>query len=262
MAMWNIDTQEYLANNKTLFEAFQIADKDGNIINTFGAASNIPIAAGLVDGYSHINKFGFTGDDVNSTTTIWDGNTAGNYYPWPSTAGVASVASSSNAGATVEIQGLDENYNLQTANATIGGSTTEQFIRIFRARMIDVNNDDDVDISIGGTVVAKILEDNGQTLMAVYTIPAGKTGYFMQFQGTTDKVNAPIKFKLMARPFDNGSAFNIKGQFGSQGGNPVHFNYAVPLVFTEKTDIKIDIAAGGTVGAGATFDIILVDNPA
>ena len=38
--------------------------------------------------------------------------------------------------------------------------------------------------------------------------------------------------------------------------------YAVPLVFTEKTDIKIDIAAGGTVGAGATFDIILVDNPA
>ena len=62
MAMWNIDTQEYLANNKTLFEAFQIADKDGNIINTFGAASNIPIAAGLVDGYSHINKFGFTGD--------------------------------------------------------------------------------------------------------------------------------------------------------------------------------------------------------
>ena len=72
---------------------------------------------------------------------------AGNYYPWPSTAGVASVASSSNAGATVEIQGLDENYNLQTVNATIESSTTEQFIRIFRARMIDVNNDDDVDIS-------------------------------------------------------------------------------------------------------------------
>lgn len=262
MAIWNKNNQAYLQDNKTLFEAFLLADKDGNVINSFGVASNIPIAAGLVDGYSHINKFGYTGTDVNDNTTIWDGNSAGNLYPFPTTAGVATVASDSNSGATVEIQGLDENYNLQVVTATIGGSTTEQFIRIFRARMVDVANDDDVDISIGGTVVAKILEGNGQTLMAVYTVPAGKTAYFMQFQGTTDKVNAPMKFKLMARPFDNGTAFNIKGQFGTQGGNPVNFNYAVPLVFAEKTDLKIDIEAGGTVGAGATFDIILVDNPA
>ena len=58
MAIWNKNNQAYLQDNKTLFEAFLLADKDGNIINSFGVASNIPIAAGLVDGYGHINKFG------------------------------------------------------------------------------------------------------------------------------------------------------------------------------------------------------------
>ena len=50
MAIWNKNTQAYLQDNKTLFEAFMLSDKDGNIINSFGIASNIPIAAGELDG--------------------------------------------------------------------------------------------------------------------------------------------------------------------------------------------------------------------
>ena len=66
MAMWNKNEQAYMQDNKTLFEAFLLADKNGNIINSFGVASNIPIAAGLVDGYGHINKFGATDGDVTA----------------------------------------------------------------------------------------------------------------------------------------------------------------------------------------------------
>jgi hypothetical protein len=126
--------------------------------------------------------------------------------------------------------------------------------------MVTTDNTTDISVSINGTVVAKILDGNGQTLMSVYTIPAGKTGYLMQIMGTMDKANAPVKFKLFARPFGNG--FNLKGQFGTQGGNPVSYNYSVPLVFTEKTDIKVNVETAGAVGCGATFDLILVDNPA
>ena len=75
MAMWNKNEQAYMQDNKTLFEAFLLADKNGNIINSFGVASNIPIAAGLVDGYGHINKFGATDGDV-TLGTIWDGNSS------------------------------------------------------------------------------------------------------------------------------------------------------------------------------------------
>ena len=259
MAMWNIDTQAYLANNKTLFEAFQIADKDGNIINTFGAASNIPIAAGLVDGYSHINKFGHTGDDINGTTTIWDGSNG--VYVWPTAAGVVSVASASQAGETVVVEGLDVNYNIVSEETTIGGTTTAEFYRIYRAYMTGDTNESDVTFQIGGTTYAIILADNGQTLMTTYTVPAGKTAYLMQLTCTMDKTNAPTYFRLMSRPVDNGTAFNVKSQLGSQGGNPVNFEYAVPLKFLEKTDIKVDVITQGAVGCGATYDLILVDNP-
>ena len=259
MAIWNKLTQAYLTGNKTLFEAFMLADKDGNIINTFGSASNIPIAAGLVDGYSHINKFGHTGSDINGTTTIWDGSNG--VYTWPTAAGVVSVASASQSGETVVVEGLDVNYNIISEETTIGGTTTAEFYRIYRAYMTGDQNLSDVTFSIGGTTYAIILADNGQTLMTTYTVPAGKTAYLMQLTCTMDKANAPVSFRLMSRPVDNGTAFNIKSQLGSQGGNPVSFEYAVPLVFPEKTDIKVDVITQGSVGCGATYDLILVDNP-
>ena len=259
MAIWNKLTQAYLTGNKTLFEAFMLADKDGNIINTFGSASNIPIAAGLVDGYSHINKFGHTGDDINGTTTIWDGSNG--VYTWPTAAGVVSVASGTQSGETVVVEGLDVNYNIISEETTIGGTTTAEFYRIYRAYMTGDTNESDVTFQIGGTTYAIILADNGQTLMTTYTVPAGKTAYLMQLTCTMDKTNAPTFFRLMSRPVDNGTAFNIKSQLGSQGGNPVNFEYAVPLVFPEKTDIKVDVITQGSVGCGATYDLILVDNP-
>ena len=259
MAIWNKLTQAFLTGNKTLFEAFVLADKDGNIINTFGSASNIPIAAGQVDGYSNINKFGHTGADINGTTTIWDGSNG--VYTWPTAAGVVSVASATQSGETVVVEGLDVNYNIISEETTIGGTTTAEFYRIYRAYMTGDTNESDVTFQIGGTTYAIILADNGQTLMTTYTVPAGKTAYLMQLTCTMDKTNAPTFFRLMSRPVDNGTAFNIKSQLGSQGGNPVNFEYAVPLVFPEKTDIKVDVITQGSVGCGATYDLILVENP-
>ncbi len=258
MAQYSTQEDRYLHNNTKVFEVVMLSDKDGNVINTFGSASNIPIAAGQVEGYSHINKFGHTGADINGTTTIWDGSNG--VYTWPTAAGVVAVASSSQSGETVVVEGLDVNYNIISEETTIGGTTTAEFYRIYRAYMTGDQNENDVTFSIGGTSYAIILADNGQTLMTTYTVPAGKTAYLMQLTCTMDKANAPVYFRLMARPVDNGTAFNIKSQLGSQGGNPVNFEYAVPLRFPEKTDIKVDVITQGAVGCGATYDLILVDN--
>jgi len=159
------------------------------------------------------------------------------------------------------VEGLDVNYNIISEETTIGGTTTAEFYRIYRAYMTGDQNENDVTFSIGGTSYAIILADNGQTLMTTYTVPAGKTAYLMQLTCTMDKANAPTYFRLMSRPVDNGTSFNIKSQLGSQGGNPVNFEYAVPLRFPEKTDIKVDVITQGAVGVGATYDLILVDNP-
>jgi hypothetical protein len=243
MAIWNKDSQSYLANNKTLFEAVVVAPF---------------VSAGLPVGQEHINKFGYTGTDVNGTATVWDGCGTTAQYPYPSS-GVVAITSSSgtDTGETVEVQGLDGDYNQVTEDINVGSTGATTFSRIFRARMKDATNVGIITINQGGSLAAQILAGNGQTLMAVYTIPAGKTGYLLKFQGSADKSTA-VQFKLFARPF--GDAFNLKGQWGTQGGNVVTYDYPIPLSFTEKTDIKIDVTTAANCGCGGIFDLLLVDN--
>jgi len=126
--------------------------------------------------------------------------------------------------------------------------------------MVDTNNDSDVTINQGGSIAAKIIEDQGQTLMAVYTVPAGKTAYLTHVNYSSDKAatNSAMQFRLFARP-ENGT-FNIKGVLSSAGGAVIDYKYDVPLKFTEKTDIKIDLVAAQATTCTATFEIILVDN--
>lgn len=266
MAQFNKQSQDFLNDGRSLFEVVMLGDKDGNVINSFGTASNIPIAAGAVDGYSHVNKFGATGDGTAAAGTVWDGNRNGNdaVYPYPA-AGVITVSSSDTAndnGETVEVQGLDDNYNAVTETITVGsGQSTATYSRVFRARMVSDTNSGRITINQGGSLAAEIVAELGQTLMAVYTIPAGKTGYLLTFHGGSDKAgtNASMIYRIFARTF--GEAFNIKGQFSVSGGGSVDIEYPVPLKFTEKTDIKIDVSAGNQdQQVSATFDLILVDN--
>ena len=107
---------------------------------------------------------------------------------------------------------------------------------------------------------AKILSGLGQTLMSVYTVPAGKTAYLLDLHMGSDKVstNTAMTYRLFAGPF--GGAFNIKGNFNAVGGQNLDINYPVPLRFDEKSDIKVDVIAGQTTQVSATFDLILVDN--
>lgn len=261
MAQYTTHTDKYLSNNDKIFEVVMLSDKDGNIINTSGAASNIPIAEGSVEGYVHINKFGSTDGDITGGT-IWDGNSGSTVYPYPA-AGVASVASTANAGAGVVIEGLDADYNIATETVNIGATGTTTFSRIYRAYMVDTANTADVTINQGGSIAAKIIATNGQTLMAVYTVPAGKTAYLLKITHGSDKAstNSAMRYNLLCRLYGD-SVFRTKGVFYSAGGQNIVQDYPVPLVFPEKCDIRIDVTAAQAATVGAIFDIILVDNPA
>lgn len=247
----------------SIFSPIQVvtlADKDGNLLNSFGASANIPISAGDVEGYSHINKFGYRDTIPNTFQTVWDGTTD---YPYSAAAPVSAIADNtvSDSNGTVEVQGLDQNYAPATETLTIGGTpSTTQFARIFRARMVTATtgstNVDHIRIQNGGVDEAIINPGAGQTLMALYTIPAGKTGYLLKLNGSIDANNDAL-FRLYVRPF--GEAFNVKGQFGvfASGFN---YDYPIPLKFEEKTDIEVKALSQNNVGGGAIFDIILIDN--
>ena len=255
MAQYHLDKVKFNSNNNIQFEAFLSAMN--------GSVGHFPLANGQINGISHINKFGYSGS-ISSLSTIWDGS---NIYTYSSSAGEVTIAgNSADDSAVIEVQGLDANYNLVTQDITLDdegdGTGTTELIRVFRARVKtpaagQTTNAADLSIRISAQQRARILAGNGQTLMAVYTVPAGKTAYLLNITMSVDK-NTDVIYKLFARPF--GGAFNLKGQFGTFG-TPLDHHYPVPLKFEEKTDIEIQADAGSSCGGGATFDLILVDNP-
>lgn len=264
MAQYSTRRKNHLGGGtrSDIHEVVMVADKDGNILNTAGAASNIPLAAGQVDGYKHIHKFGATDGDITSGI-VWDGNDGSIGYPLPA-ADFPTVSSITNVGDIVRIEGLDEDFNEQYEDVAIGNTATLKFSRIFRAYMIDITNTSDVDIAMSSVVVARILAGNGQTLMAVYTVPAGKTAYLTKLTMGSDKAstNSAMAYNLLAREITDGGVFRIKGRFNSAGGQNILMDYPVPLQFLEKTDIQVEATAAQATNVSATFDLILVDNPA
>ena len=282
MAMWNKDTQSYMQDNKTLFEAFMLSDKDGNVINSFGVASNIPIANGDVDGYAAIHKFGRNPNVGNAPETIWMHGGKYQYLAVDSPSTVYAYSDSSedsvsgDGARTVSILGLDNNFNEIEETVTVNGAvSTKTFLRIFRAFVATAGslttNDDNILISTGaggtGTVLADIglvgsgtTFGLGQTQLALYTVPAGKTAYLTTWNVGCAPMNNQATVLLKSRELDGDAPFRTKDIVDLVGGYHTQ-NYSIPLRFPEKTDIEV-VAAGdtGTV-ISSSFDIILVDNP-
>ena len=278
MAQWRIDNQEYLEHNKTIFEVVNIADEDGNIINTFGAASNIVISAGDLAGYSAINKFGRNPNIGGAPETIWMYGGRYVYLTSPSTVYAHSTDtddSVSGTGArTVTIQGLDGNYESieETVTVRSGVATTAQFLRVFRAFVVTSGstgtNEGNIIISTGaagtGTVLADIGQIGtgttyglGQTQLALYTIPSHCTGYLTTWNIGVGSYNDAVTVSLLSREFN--SAFRTRDIMDAPGGHHTR-NYSVPIRLPAKTDIEIiGIASTGT-NISSSFDIILVEN--
>ena len=227
--------------------------------NTF-APIGLSIQRGNVGNFSGVHKFGLN-DSVGSGAfeTVWDGN---NTYTYPSSSGTATATSSDtddNTG-TVKIFGLDSAYNLAEETLNIGGSAgTINFIRVFRAVMITANtgtaNVGTITITVSTTTVAQIRVGYGQTLMCVYTIPRNYNAYLMQIDlGSSKDLENEIRF--ISKEIDNGNVWNTRAFITTRGGF-IEKNYAIPVKFTEKTDLELVAKASATSSVSAGFELIL-----
>ena len=257
-----------------------------NNVNTTGSTTPgsadidfyLAVAKGDFTGYSNVSKFGYN-PTVGSTNyeSIWEGSNA---YPWMSAADQLEVLSSSandtSAGTgarTVELQGLDSSWNVLTETVTMNGTsavtTTGSFLRIFRARVVtggtSLRNEGTITIRDQDTSTTRALITNGatngmgQTLMAVYTIPAGKTGYIININVSSSK-DQEQDYRLMSR--DNtvaNAAWNVKEFLTGRGGFSDWRKYAINKV-TEKTDLDFQVISNSTSSAAGGFELILIDN--
>jgi len=223
------------------------------------------IARGLVRGTSFIHKFGAVPQlSINTTGTIWDINDT--IYPWSAfdTANnLVLTAQAADNTKQVQVVGLDENFNEQTEIVTItsGTATTiNTYKRFYRAFTTNgsATNANNITFACNGTNVGRITAGKGQTLMAIYTIPATYTGYLTQ--GTISaQAGADATGDMFVR-YGGQASFRIGHSFEVDGaGGQYMYKFDVPIPIPEKSDIDVRATTRSNNGRyTAAFDLILI----
>jgi len=222
----------------------------------------ISVSKGLVEDFSVAGQFGYNTAVGTSFETVWG---VGGTPTYPSTATGCTVTSSNTASdntGTVLVSGLDANYDLQTAVATIGGSaTTETFIRVFSIRMLTANtgnaNVGTLTATVDSQTVATVPVGYGSSLSAIYTIPRNKRGYIVQASIGASK-QKEIEAKILIKQVSNGNVWNTVA-FQSTFGVPLFETFVIPFVVEEKTDIELRAKADATTAISGSLSLFLED---
>jgi len=242
----------------------------------------LQVSKGQVTGASSVYKFGYNPDINGTEETVWS---QGGDVVWPAAAFTTFISSSSTAdtsagtGAqTVTVEGLDENYAVQSVTVSMNGQTQVQigdasgWIRINRAFVATAGSGGTAagtvyiaatGVSSGvptGTVYASITDGN-QTQMAVYTVPASHTLYLddLIFTAAISQANNYATVKLNTKDFGS-NVFRTKFINVLQS-NELVIDFEFPLAIPEKTDIECRAVTSNTNNQiGASFQGVLIAN--
>lgn len=243
------------------------------------ADPHLEIARGNIKGQSGVNKFGMNPAIAKNTTEdVWSG---GGTYSFPGTADITHISQAADQetmrGETIEVEGLDTNWNLTVQTVDLNGADTSTAVvlttalrRVFRMTVqANVVTDQDVNLkNVGaGTTYGVITAGDNQTAMAIYTVPNGVTAYMTRYWGDLSEDIAAnprsVLFDLQTADRDNSYAFRVQMHKAvSLEGNAFEFPFRPYLQITQKTDIKVAAHVTNDFSAHvhAGFDLILVDN--
>ena len=245
----------------------------------------LQVARKQIQFHENIFKFGNNTSVDDSLETIWS---QGGLYSYLSAATVLKVSSSNTAdteagtGArTVELFGLDADYNEINETVTLNGqtavNTTKEYLRINRmiVRSAGSGGQNAGILYAGtGTVTDGVpankyatingVQGSNQSLMSLWTVPSGYTGFLTQYDisnGTSTNTPAVCKVILSIRPF--GEVFQSKDVKSLTNGMHVEETFSVPVVITEKSDIEVrGLSSSNSVDfdLSAAFEIIYIKN--
>jgi len=244
----------------------------------------LEVSKGNIAGHSAVNKFGHNEAVPTPGADIWAGG--GTYTFYPTTGQAMQVSSTSpldtltGTGArTLIVYGLNSSWHEVSETVNLNGTTpailNNTYIRMYRAVVLYVGTSES---NVGGISVeeqggagstgAFIEAGDGQTQQAIYTIPKGKTGYFIKGYvalANANKNGEDGTFQWKAR-LNNGftGAWAVKGEMTlvNIGSSHWAYEYGVPAgPLPEKTDIKLEMTtASGIMDTVGGFDLVLVDD--
>ncbi len=249
----------------------------------------LEVSRNAISGVERVHKFGYNPDIDTGTDPedVWD---YGTLYPFLAAAATL-YASSSSGSDTFEytVQGLDGDWAEQSVTVTLTGQAQVAlpgtWIRVNRA-FNDTATAAVGDIYIaeeatGGDLVggvpqtatkikAKVGIGNEQTLMCVYSVPAGKTLFLYHWfisamglgGGTWLSGNSALDAGLFVREF--GKVFRIKERVGviNKGDTIFDHQYQFPEKVAEKSDVVIRVIAVTTDDAQVSgeFEGLLISS--
>lgn len=241
----------------------------------------LKVQQGLIPGHSFVSKFGENTEvtTVSTPEDIWDGG--GLYtYDADGTAPIVSLISDSASDTEpILIEGLDINGEFIRQIITLNGTTrvalTTPLWRVFR--MVNFGTSGLVGtvycyIGTGGVPVlsdtrAVIEIGNDQTLMGVYTIPAGKVGFLIEgeagvsLEGTgvssgTNYTRVAYKSRLYGKIFTIKKALSLMTTANSN----YHDGRPAPDPVPALTDLRVQVTeVTADSGVWTAFVILLID---
>jgi hypothetical protein len=119
--------------------------------------------------------------------------------------------------------------------------------------------------AVDATVTAVILAGNGQTEMAIYGIPSGKTAYILRWSCNIDRtvaVNTAVDFRLLIceSPNVDPKIFLRKDDISLQTGATNQFDrhYAMPYKVAGPAIIKVNaIGSAADIDGESGFDLLV-----
>lgn len=268
------DAQSFEEFNKILRIYFNQLDNALRNAMATTVPYELQVSQGQIAGATSFYKFGFNPDINGTEETIW---TQGGNVPWPTTAFTAYIVSddaadsgTSTGAQTVQVEGLDADYNIKSVSVTLNGTTevaiSGTWIRINRAFVTLSGTGGTAAGTIrvqssGGGVVYADLGIGNQTQMAVYTVPAGYTLYLDDVSFTAalgiQAKNVTVKFVL--RNF--GTNTFRTGIIETVQSNSLLVPFPYPFAIAEKTDVECRAFSDTTnVEVSASFQGVLIKN--
>ncbi len=220
----------------------------------------LQVSRGQIAFHETLFKFGSNVSVSTVEETVWTG---GGIYPYPSTAANLGVVSTASGDTTTRINiiGLDGDYNEITEKVTVNGvtsvTTSNTYLRVYRALVSANEPSGNINITHSGTLVAQIVSSTNQTLMAVYTVPAGHSLYLGRgsISSGTEQINKFVTGCFKIRPYQG--VFQTKVLLNTPGD----IDWEYPIKVAEKSDIEARAqSSSGDQYVAASFEGVLIKN--
>lgn len=180
------------------------------------------------------------------------------------------VVTNGSTGASVfYVQGLDASWNEQDEFVILNGvtpvATVNSFIRQYRARVLGPNASESAGAvtstaQTDGTISCQVIAGINQSLMSIYTVPTGKTGYLHRWWGSISKKQAAASnLRLRIGHLDGFGYVSQSRGIDSQGSSEFDYKWEFPIPVPSGVDVWIeaDTDTNATSVAGG-FDITLI----